>query len=192
MITQTQDRWKFIGGSEAHYIYMGYHTSTFKSWWRNKLEGIVDETNANPSMVVGTMLEESVIDLYEELNGVEGQRGESATKGIARANTDYIQGDKVSDVKVTSKAFEWFLKGRVPIQYKRQLIHYRYVCELSESSIIAYQTTDSLMQDPFQPLNPHLLYEIPVQITGGEIEEHRERVEYLEWCRDNNLYPGED
>lgn len=191
MITQTSDRANFIGGSEMAYMYASYHTETFRTWWKSKLEGIPLESPSNPSMTVGTILEYDVIDLYERLNGVQGLRDQQATKGIARANTDYIQGDKVSDVKVTSKAFEWFLKDRVPIQYKRQLIHYRYVMDLSKSSIIAYQTTDSLMQDPFQELDPSLLYEIEVEITDEDIRTHQEKLDYLEYCRDMNIYPGE-
>ena len=189
MITDTSDRFLYIGGSEANMIYMNYHTKTFREWWYKKLEKITEEIPTNQYMEVGTILEEAVIDLYERLNNVKGIRSKQAIKGIARANTDYIQGDKVSDVKVTKHASEWHKKGRVPIHYKRQLIHYCYVLGLNKASIIAYQTNNNLINNPFQELDEDNLYEIEVPITSKEIEIHRQKLEYLEFCRDMNVFP---
>ncbi|WP_010093105.1 hypothetical protein, partial [Ornithinibacillus scapharcae] len=110
-------------------------------------------------------------------------------KGFARANTDYIIGNKVSDVKVTKKAKEWANKGKVPINYKRQLIHYCYVCDLTEASIIAYLSDESLQENPFQELKQENLFEIPVVITEEEIQIHHEKIMYLEWCRDMGIFP---
>ena len=189
MIHGTQDRHQFIGGSEANMIYMGYQTASFIEWWRCKLEGEVEPSFSNLSMSVGTILEHDVLDLYERIKGVTGARELQQVKGIARANTDYIVGEKVSDVKVTSKAFEWFIKEKVPIQYKRQLIHYRYVMELKKASIIAYQTDEHLMDNPFIELDPNKLYEIDVPITDKEIAEHKRKLEYLEFCREMGVFP---
>src|SRR5690625_7986175 len=130
MITTTSDRHLYIGGSEANMLYLNYETKTFKNWWSNKLTELPQDYFTNKAMSVGTILEHDILDLYESVNQVKGIREESKVKGIARANTDYILGDKVSDVKATSKAFEWFISGKVPINYKRQLIHYCYVCGL--------------------------------------------------------------
>src|SRR5699024_4473070 len=135
MITQTNDRFKYIGGSEANMIYMSYNSKTFVKWWSKKLSEVPEEVFTNKSMSVGTILEHDVIDLYESVNEVKGCKDKQKIKGIARANTDYILGDKVSDVKVTTKAFEWMLSEKVPINYKRQLIHYMYVFELKHASI---------------------------------------------------------
>src|SRR5690606_7879424 len=98
----------------------------------------------------------------------KGLRDRQKIKGIARANTDYIIGNKVSDVKATGKAFEWFLKEKVPANYKRQLIHYMYVFELLQASIIAYQVDERLLADPFKPLKSTNLFEIPVPIKTKE------------------------
>src|SRR5690625_1043791 len=128
-----KDRSNFIGGSEANMMYMNYHTKTFQKWWERKLTGFPAESFTNRSMAVGTILESDIIDLYEEVNGVKGERDLQLVKGFARGSTDYILGDKVSDVKATSKAFEWFLNNKVPINYKRQLIHYMYVFGLKKA-----------------------------------------------------------
>ena len=120
---------------------------------------------------------------------VKGERDKQAVKGIARANTDYILGNKVSDIKVTTKAFEWWLSDKVPINYKRQLTHYMYVLGLSEASIIAYQVNDELLNHPFAGLDHHKLYEIPVNITEKEIQQHKQRIEFLEYCRELNIFP---
>src|SRR5699024_1208386 len=120
---------------------------------------------------------------------VKGCKDKQKIKGIARANTDYILGDKVSDVKVTTKAFEWMLSEKVPINYKRQLIHYMYVFELKHASIIAYQDNEELLNHPFIELDHHMLYEIFVPINKKEIQEHKQRIEYLEHCRDMNIFP---
>lgn len=189
MITTTSDRWRYVGGSEANMIYMNYNTKTFKKWWSNKLAGLPEREFNNKRMSVGTILEHDIIDLYEQKNNVVGIREASKVKGIARANTDYILGDKVSDVKATEKAFEWFLNERVPINYKRQLIHYMYVFELNKASIIAYQVDDELLNEPFQELNENKLFEIPVKITEKDITEHKKRLDYLEHCRDMNVFP---
>lgn len=189
MITETSDRHLFIGGSESNIIYLNYETKTFKEFWRGKLEGEVDSSPPNLPMAVGTILEHSVLDLYESINQVSGIREKQAIKGFARANTDYIIGNKVSDVKVTKKAMEWANKSKVPINYKRQLIHYCYVCDLTEASIIAYLSDESLQENPFQELKAENLFEIPVQITEEEIQIHHEKIQYLEWCKSLNIYP---
>ncbi|CDQ39503.1 YqaJ viral recombinase family protein [Virgibacillus salexigens] len=189
MITSTNDRHNFIGGSEANMIYMNYESKTFVDWWSKKLVGVTDETFTNINMAVGTLLESDVIDLYESIHGVKGIRDKQKVKGIARANTDYIINDKVSDVKVTAKAFEWFIKEKVPINYKRQLIHYLYIFELSKASIIAYQVNEDLFVDPFQDLSEDMIYEIEVNITPKEIQTHREKLDYLEYCKEINIFP---
>src|SRR5690625_2739930 len=120
----TTNRGLYIGGSEANMIYMGYHTKTFKRWWTSKLLGVYLPINTNRNMQVGTILEHEILDLYESINQVKGERGLSKTLGIARGNTDYIIGDKVIDVKATKQAYQWFLSGTVPIAYRRQLLHY--------------------------------------------------------------------
>lgn len=189
MITTTSDRSNYIGGSEANMIYMKYHTETFKKWWSKKLTGLPESEFTNKYMSVGTILEHDIVDLYESVHGVEGLRDESKIKGIARANTDYILNGKVSDVKATQKAFEWFISGKVPINYKRQLIHYMYVFEMQEASIIAYQVDDETLSNPFIHLDENKLFEIPVPIKQKDIDEHICRIEYLEHCRDMNMFP---
>ncbi|WP_077622041.1 YqaJ viral recombinase family protein [Sediminibacillus massiliensis] len=190
MITDKQDRCHFIGGSESHYIYMNYETATFKSWWKNKLEGVNEDSFSNLSMAVGTILEHDVIALYEQINGISGEKDKQMVKGIARANTDYIHGSKVSDVKVSKQAASWHKKGKVPLKYKRQLIHYLYVCDLDKASIIAYQCDEELKENPFLPLTEDKLYEIEVEVTEEEIRKHQQLIEYLEFCRDMGVYPS--
>lgn len=170
-------------------IYLNYETKTFKNWWSKKLAGINEDSFNNISMSVGTILEHEVIDLYESIHGVKGFRDKSEVKGIARANTDYILHDKVSDVKVSKKAAEWYMKGKVPLNYKRQLIHYLYVLDLKKASIIAYQTDDELIENPFKELSEKNLFEINVPITEKEINKHRQKIEYLEYCRELNIFP---
>lgn len=189
MITTTNDRSNYIGGSEANMIYMNYHTKTFVDWWSKKLSGTPENSFSNKFMDVGTILEHDIIDLYEEREGVKGVREASEVKGIARANTDYIIGKKVSDIKATGKAFEWFIKEIVPKNYVRQLTHYMYVFGLKEASIIAYQVDDSVLADPFSELCPNKLFEIPVIVTDEDIKEHRQRIEYLEHCKDMSIFP---
>lgn len=189
MITTTSDRHLYIGGSEANMIYLNYETSTFKKWWSEKLSGIKKDSFTNISMSVGTILEHEVLDLYESIHGVKGIRDKSAVKGIARANTDYILNEKVSDVKVTKKAVEWYLNGKVPLNYKRQLIHYMYVLDLKKASIIAYQSDEDLINNPFTQLHETKLFEIDVPIKKREIEIHKQKIEYLEYCRDLNIFP---
>ncbi len=191
MITTTSDRYKYIGGSEANMIYMKYNTKTFIKWWEKKLAEVPEDEFNNKIMAVGTILEHDIIDLYESVYGVKGIRDESRIKGIARANTDYILDDKISDVKASSKAFEWVISDRIPPNYKRQLIHYLYVFELYEASIIAYQVDEERMLYPFEELEKGKLFEIPVIITSKQIQEHRQRVEYLEHCRDLMIFPKE-
>ncbi len=191
MITTVNDRFNYIGGSEANMIYMRYNTKTFQKWWAKKLSELPEEQISNKSMLVGTILEHDIIDLYESIHDVKGIREEMKIKGFARANTDYILGDKISDVKASSKAFEWFVSEKVPVNYKRQLIHYLYVFELSESSIIAYQTNDEILDHPFEDLQQEKLFEIPVPIKQQEITLHGQIVEYLEHCRDMNIFPKE-
>jgi predicted phage-related endonuclease len=189
MITTTNDRHNFIGGSEANMMYLNYETDTFKAWWAKKLTGVNEINFNNLSMSVGTILEHDVIDLYEAKHQVKGLRDETAVKGIARANTDYIQGDKVSDVKVTKKAFEWFLADKVPANYKRQLIHYCYVLDLRKASIIAYLTDDDTLNNPFEELDENKLFEIPVKITEKDIKNHKAKLDYLEFCKETNQFP---
>lgn len=189
MITTTNDRYLYIGGSEANMMYLNYETKTFRNWWSRKLAQIKDDSFTNISMSVGTILEHEVLDLYESVHGVKGIREKSAVKGIARGNTDYILHDKVSDVKVTSKAVEWYLKGKVPLNYKRQLIHYMYVFDLKKASIIAYQTDEELINNPFRELTVANLFEIEVPVTKKELEIHKQKLDYLEWCRDMNIFP---
>lgn len=191
MITTTSDRYKYIGGSEANMIYMKYDTKTFIKWWEKKLSEVPEDEFNNKSMAVGTILEHDIIDLYESVYDVKGIRDESTIKGIARANTDYISGNKISDIKASAKAFEWFISDKIPPNYKRQLIHYLYVFELYEASIIAYQVDEDRLLYPFEELDESKLFEIPVVITPDQIEEHRQRVEYLEHCRDLMIFPKE-
>lgn len=189
MITATDDRNQFIGGSEANLMYMNYHTKTFQKWWAAKLAETSSGSFTNKHMSVGTILEHDILDLYESIHSLEGVRDFQSIKGIARANTDYILGNKVSDVKATGKAFEWFISESVPISYKRQLMHYMYVLGLTEASIIAYQVDDDLLNEPFQELDENKLFEIPVLITEEEIAEHKSRVEFLEHCKEMNIFP---
>ena len=184
-----KNRSDFIGGSEANMLYLNYHTKTFKKWWEGKLTGLTQGGFTNKSMSVGTILEKDVIDLYEKIHGVKGTRDLQQSKGIARASTDYVLGNKVSDVKVTTKAFEWFLSGKVPINYKRQLMHYMYVLDMADASIIAYQADDRLLDNPFNELDASKLFEIPVIITEKELNEHKSKIEYLEHCKEMNIYP---
>ena len=113
----TVDRELYIGGSEANYLYLNYESKTFKDWWSYKLAGIPQHSQPNRNMEVGTILEDEILDLYESVNSVKGERGLSKIKGIARGNTDYILNDKVIDVKASNQAFEWFLRGTIPIHY---------------------------------------------------------------------------
>lgn len=189
MITTTDDRNQFIGGSEANMIYMNYHTKTFRNWWSAKLSEIPSESFSNKHMAVGTILEHDIIDLYESIHAVKGVREKQGVKGMARANTDYILNGKVSDVKATGKAFEWFISESVPIAYKRQLMHYMYVLGLTEASIIAYQVDSELLNEPFKELDKNKVFEIPVFITEKEIEDHRKRVLFLEHCKELNIFP---
>ncbi len=191
MITTTNDRHKFIGGSEANMIYLNYKSKTFVKWWSEKLAGVPSEPYNNLSMSVGTILEHDVVDLYESVHGVKGIRDKQEIKGIARANTDYIISGKVSDVKVTTKAFEWYLKDKVPLNYKRQLIHYLHVFDYDQASIIAYQVDDGVMENPFGELSQGRLYEIEVPISAKEIEEHKKKLEYLSFCKEMNIFPEE-
>ncbi len=170
-------------------IYMNYETNSFVKWWSAKLSESPSESFTNKHMSVGTILEHDIVDLYESVNGVKGLRDRQKIKGIARANTDYIIGNKVSDVKATGKAFEWFLKEKVPANYKRQLIHYMYVFELLQASIIAYQVDERLLADPFKPLKSTNLFEIPVPIKTKEIIEHKQRIDYLEHCKEMSIFP---
>ena len=183
------DRELYIGGSEANYLYMNYNTKTFKKWWEHKLTGFPITNFTNIHMSVGTILEHEILDLYEKKYNVKGIRDKQAVKGIARASTDYIVGDKVCDVKATGKAFEWFIKEQVPINYRRQLLHYCYVLDLRKASIIAYQVDDSLRDSPFSELDPNKLFEIPVKITEKDIKTHKQKIEYLEYCLDMKIFP---
>ena len=191
MITELDNRCDYIGGSEANMIYMGYDTKTFKQWWQTKLEGIDEESPHNLHMAVGTILEHDVLDLYERIHKKTGERDGCSVKGIARANTDYVTDDKVSDVKVSTKAQEWHEKGRAPIQYRRQLIHYCYVLNMRQASIIAYQSSEELLNNPFIDLSENDLYEIEVEIKDSDIKKHQQIIEYLELCKENGLYPQE-
>lgn len=191
MITTVNDRYKFIGGSEANIMYMKYKTKTFQKWWATKLSELPEDQISNKSMAVGTILEHDIADLYERVNNVKGIRDKAKIKGIARANTDYILGNKISDIKATSKAFEWFVSEKIPINYKRQLTHYLYVFGLDEASIIAYLVDDETLDYPFEELSEEKLFEIPVQISEKEITFHRQLLEYLEHCRDMNIFPEE-
>ena len=188
-MTVKTDRELYIGGSEANYIYLNYNSKTFQTWWAHKLAGIPREAPANRNMEVGTILENEILDLYEAVHGVKGKRGLSKVKGIARANTDYILNDKVIDVKASNQAFEWFLRGAIPIHYRRQLIHYCYVFELKKASILAYQVDDSLLVNPFQELDEKRMVEIDVEITDKLIKEHERRLNYLEECRREYKFP---
>ena len=185
----TKNRGLYIGGSEANMIYMGYHTKTFKKWWTQKLLGVHLPSHSNRNMSVGTILEHEILDLYEFINQVKGERGLSKIKGIARGNTDYIIDGKVVDVKATKSAYDWFLSGTVPIAYRRQLIHYCYVFGLSKASILAYQVDDDLLVNPFQELDEKKLFEIEVEITSDKLKEHERRLNILEECRDKNEFP---
>ena len=189
MITELADRQFYIGGSEANMIYMNYDSKTFIKWWSKKLDYTPEEKYTNLNMSVGTILENDIIDLYERLNGVQGLRGDKRTKGIARANTDYIIDDKVYDVKATNKAFEWYLKNQVYIGYRRQLLHYCYVYGFKKAAIIAYQVNDDLLNNPFQELDESRLFEIEVEITEKDLEIHRQKIEFLEQCRELGVYP---
>ena len=140
-------------------------------------------------MSVGTILEHEILDLYESINQVKGERGKSKIKGIARGNTDYIIDDKVIDVKATKSAYDWFLSGTVPIHYRRQLIHYCYVFGLYKASILAYQVDDSLLVNPFQKLDEPKLFEIEVEINDKLLKEHERRLKTLEDCRKKNKFP---
>ena len=191
-MTVTIDRELYIGGSEANYIYMNYGTKTFQTWWAHKLAGIPLDSPTNRNMEVGTILEDEILDLYERVNNVKGKRGLSKVKGIARANTDYILGNKVIDVKASNQAFEWFLTGTIPIYYRRQLIHYCYVFEFEKASILAYQVDDSLLANPFQELDTKRMFEIDVKITLDSLKEHEQRLNYLEMCREENKFPEVD
>ena len=182
----------YIGGSEANMMYLNYNTKTFKKWWEHKLTGFPTPDFTNIHMSVGTILEHEIIDLYEKKFNVTGTRDKQKIKGFARASTDYILGDKVCDVKATSKAFEWFLNQRVPIGYKRQLIHYCYVFGFKKASIIAYQVDDSLLDEPFKELDPNKLFEIPVKITNKDIQTHKQKIEFLEHCKEMNVFPVGD
>src|SRR5699024_952852 len=169
--------------------YANYNTKTFIKWWEHKLTGFPKRNFTNKSMSVGTILEDEILDLYEQVYGVYGERNYQSIKGMARANTDYLLGDKVSDVKATTKSFEWFLSGRVPINYKRQLIHYCYVIGLNKASIIAYQVNDDTLNIPFTELDHRKLYEIPVKITDKDIQKHKTKLDFLEHYRDLNIFP---
>src|SRR5690625_1548611 len=185
----TKDRGLYIGGSEANFLYMNYNTKSFKEWWAYKLVGLPKESFLNRNMEVGTILEDEIINLYEFINQVKGERGLSKVKGIARGNTDYILGDKIIDVKATNSAYEWFLSGTIPIHYRRQLLHYCYVFGLNKASILAYQVDDSLLVNPFQELDESNLFEIEVKITSNKLKEHESILNYLAECRKKNIYP---
>lgn len=186
------NRESFIGGSEANMLYMNYSTKTFIKWWERKLTGFPSPRFTNINMAVGTILEHDIINLYEKKFQVEGLRDKQKIKGFARASTDYILGDKVYDVKSSNKAFEWFLSERVPINYKRQLIHYCYVFGYKKASIIACQVDEELLSEPFSELDSNKLFEIPVKITEKEIETHKQKIVFLEHCRDLNIFPVGD
>ena len=188
-MTVKTNRELYIGGSEANYIYMNYETKTFQTWWAYKLASIPRESLTNRNMEVGTILENEILDLYEQIHNVKGKRGLSKVKGIARANTDYILNNKVIDVKASNQAFEWFLRGTIPIHYRRQLIHYCYVFELNKASILAYQVDDSLLVNPFKELDEKRMVEIDVEITDKLIKEHQRRLNYLEECRREYKFP---
>ncbi|WP_339165411.1 YqaJ viral recombinase family protein [Siminovitchia sp. FSL W7-1587] len=189
MIKTTDDRNQFIGGSEANMIYMNYESTSFKKWWASKLSESPSDSFSNIHMSVGTILEHDILDLYERINKVKGIRDAQKVKGIARANTDYILGNKVSDVKATKKAFEWFLKEKVPLNYKRQLIHYMYIFDLREASVIAYQVDKALMINPFDQLAPSKLFEVMVPVTTDEITVHKQKIDYLEHCKSISVFP---
>lgn len=186
------NRENFIGGSEANMIYMNYNTATFMRWWEHKLTGFQEPFFSNISMSVGTILESDIIDLYEQVHRVKGDRDLQKIKGFARASTDYILDNKVCDVKATSRAFEWFLSEKVPINYRRQLIHYCYVFDLNEASIIAYQVDDGNLNNPFSELDSSKLYEIQVPIKSKDIQAHKEKIEYLDYCKSINIFPVGD
>jgi len=187
-----KNRELFIGGSEANMIYMSYESATFKKWWEHKLTGFPTPFFTNIHMSVGTILESDIIDLYERVHRVKGDRDLQEIKGFARASTDYIIDNKVCDVKATNKAFEWFLSERVPINYKRQLIHYCYVFNLNKASIIAYQVDEATLNDPFTELDENKLFEIDVPITNEDIEKHEQIIKYLDYCKAMNIFPVGD
>ena len=191
-MTVKTDRELYIGGSEANHLYLNYESKTFRDWWSYKLAGIPQESQPNRNMEVGTILEDEILDLYETVHGVKGERGLSKVKGIARGNTDYILNDKVIDVKASNQAFEWFLRGTIPIHYRRQLIHYCYVFELKKASILAYQVDDSLLVNPFQELDEKRMVEIEVEVTDKLIKEHEIRLQYLEKCREKYVFPTKE
>lgn len=186
------NRESFIGGSEANMIYMNYNTKTFKKWWEHKLTEFPKPFFTNVNMSVGTILESDIVDLYEAKHRVLGERDMQKVRGFARASTDYILDNKVSDVKATNKAFEWFLNNKVPINYKRQLIHYLYVFGLNEASIIAYQVDEDLLKQPFAELNSDKLFEIEVEITQQDLDTHSYKIEYLDYCKSMNIFPVGD
>lgn len=180
----------FIGGSEANMLYLNYNTKTFINWWSKKLTDLSDDGFINKSMSVGTIIESDIVDLYESINQVKGKRDVQEIKGIARASTDYILNDKVIDIKATNKAFEWFLRGTVPINYRRQLLHYCYVLGLNKASIVAYQVDEDLLDNPFIKLDKNKLFEIPVKITKQDLATHKVKLDFLEHCKQLNIMPA--
>lgn len=183
------DRHLFIGGSEANMIYANYKSKTFIKWWEHKITGLPTKKNNNLNMSVGTILEKEILDLYESIHDVKGERDLQENKGFARASTDYILNKTVYDVKASKNAFEWFLKERIPIQYKRQLIHYMYVFNLNKAGLIAYQVNEETLNYPFDNLTRNKLFEIPVKVTEEEIKTHEDKLNYLEYCKELNIYP---
>lgn len=182
MIDPNHSRVGRIGGSDAKYLYSGRDTYTFSKWWMEKL-GLINPSNFNNIYTaVGTILEEVILDRMgiplncRNLNfKLEGT--------IAAVSTDAFQDGILHEAK-TIKNFD--KKGKIPLDYKRQLIHGAVVTGATNTVIHFLLVND--YDNLFNNADAEII-SIDFEPSKEEIDEHMEKIMYFTKCYDDDVWP---
>lgn len=188
MIKQDFNRKKYIGGSDAKYLYMNYNTKTFRNWFFYKTTGIRSEWE-NRDFMIGNFFEEDILDTMEISK--EHRNIYLKYSDVIGCNTDAFNGNEIIEVKTCQHNIlnKWLI-GSFDLSYKRQLLHSCICGNINNATLYALPLTFEEKNNPFDVIiTKEKIHTFSFEFSDEEKNKHINKCEYMEWCILNNEMP---
>lgn len=191
MISSTSSRAFWIGASDVKFVMSNWKTSTFMSWWTEKL-GVTKKDLKTIYLVSGRYKEHQIANHYAETHNekVILDRQVKLRQYRLRVNLDCETKKRIIEIK-THKFSEndW----KLPIIYWQQCQVQMFATGKRDACIYAYAMKEEDYENFFLPIDEKRIAEIPVEYNADWINhEYLPRLVYLSKCLKTRKTPNYD
>ena len=181
---KSQNRAKWFGASDTHFIMGNWNTVTFRKWWAVKL-GLIKNNYKSTAMTAGTYWEHRIANYIDKTFILDRQI--KIRKYRLRVNLDAETKDTIHEIKTRST--DW---AKVPKQYIEQVQVQMWATKKRKAVIDAYTLVPEDYSNFFRELDSKRLEQYDIHYDAEFIEKYKLRLLFLAKCLRRGILPTEE